>query len=221
MNTTGIYTWEITGKELLDRPGQLIVANHPTLIDIVFLIAMLPNATCIVKSQLYRNPFTRGPVSRAAYVANNSADKLVSDCVDALASGTSLVVFPEGTRSERGVPGRFQRGAAYVLLDAKCPLVLATIEPKPLMLGNDLQEKIKVLIISSLELEDIAPSDIIADDPLFDEGLGLDSIDALELGMALQTEFGVSIDAEDESTREHFRSVTNLAKFVATQQSGM
>ena len=82
---------------------------------------------------------------------------------------------------------------------------------------DDLKEKIKELIINSLDLEDITPGDIVADDPLFEEGLVLDSIDALELGMALQTEFGVSIDAEDENTHEHFRSVTNLARFVAAQ----
>ena len=84
---------------------------------------------------------------------------------------------------------------------------------------DDLKEKIKELIISSLDLEDITPRDIVADDPLFEEGLGLDSIDALELGMALQTVFGVSIDAEDKNTREHFHSVTNLARFVTAQQN--
>lgn len=84
-----------------------------------------------------------------------------------------------------------------------------------------LEQQIKELIISSLNLEDISSEDIITAEPLFDEdeGLGLDSIDALELGMALQAEFGVSIDAEDENTREHFRSVENLAKFVAGQQA--
>lgn len=84
---------------------------------------------------------------------------------------------------------------------------------------SELELKIKKLIISSLDLEDITPDDIIADQPLFDEGLGLDSIDALELGMALVAEFGVTLNAEDESTREHFRSVSNLAKFVQAQQS--
>jgi 1-acyl-sn-glycerol-3-phosphate acyltransferase len=136
MKLTGIFTWDISGRELLTPSGQLIIANHPTLIDIVFLIAMLPNATCIVKSQLYRNIFTRGPVSRAAYVANDSPEQLVGDCVEALEKGTSLVIFPEGTRSVKGAPGRFQRGAAYVLLASRCPLLLATIEPRPLMLAK-------------------------------------------------------------------------------------
>jgi len=84
---------------------------------------------------------------------------------------------------------------------------------------SELEQQIKKLIITALDLEDITVNDIVTDEPLFDEGLGLDSIDALGLGMALQTEFGVVINAEDENTREYFRSVKNLAHFVASQQS--
>ena len=131
MTVTGVLTWDTSGRGLLARPGQLIVANHPTLIDIVFLISMLPNAICIVKSELYRNIFTRGPVSRAGYVPNDSPEQLVGDCVKALDSGASLVIFPEGTRSVDGRPGCFRRGAAYVFLGARCPLILATIESRP------------------------------------------------------------------------------------------
>lgn len=82
---------------------------------------------------------------------------------------------------------------------------------------KELEHSIKQLIIESLELEDISPEDIQADEALFEEGLGLDSIDALELGMALQQRFGVKLDAEDKQTREHFRSVSSLARFVASQ----
>lgn len=84
---------------------------------------------------------------------------------------------------------------------------------------SDLEESIKELIIEALDLEDIAPADIETEDPLFDGGLGLDSIDALELGMALQAKYGVKIDAEDENTREYFRSVSNLARFVSDNQA--
>lgn len=83
----------------------------------------------------------------------------------------------------------------------------------------DIELKIKELIVSALELEDVRPDDISSEAPLFDGGLGLDSIDALELGLALHREFGVRLDAEDESTREHFYSVSNLAKFVMSRQA--
>jgi acyl carrier protein len=81
-----------------------------------------------------------------------------------------------------------------------------------------LEEEIKALIIRTLELEDITVSDIISQDPLFDEGLGLDSIDALEIGLMLQENYGVVIDAEDEATRTHFSSVANLASFIESQR---
>ena len=78
-----------------------------------------------------------------------------------------------------------------------------------------LEQEIKELIIASLALEDIRPEDIDAAAPLFVEGLGLDSIDALELGLALQKRYGVSMSADAEETRRHFKSVQSLAAFVA------
>ncbi|MFY0182517.1 phosphopantetheine-binding protein [Stenotrophomonas sp. PUT21] len=81
-----------------------------------------------------------------------------------------------------------------------------------------LEHEIKELIISSLSLEDISPEDIDSTAPLFVEGLGLDSIDALELGLALQKKYGVSLSADSEETRRHFSSVRALSEFVAARQ---
>ena len=82
-----------------------------------------------------------------------------------------------------------------------------------------LELEIKQLIIDSLELEEITPDDIGTEEPLFGDGLGLDSIDALELGVALYQCFGVKVDAEDAKNRENFRSVGNLARFVAANRA--
>ncbi len=79
-----------------------------------------------------------------------------------------------------------------------------------------LELEIKELIISSLALEDMAPDDIDAAAPLFVEGLGLDSIDALELGMALQKRYGVTMSADAEAMRRHFASVNALVEFVSS-----
>ena len=79
----------------------------------------------------------------------------------------------------------------------------------------ELEQEIKELIISALALEDITPQEIDAAAPLFVDGLGLDSIDALELGLALQKRYGVSLSADSEQTRQHFRSVQSLAAFVS------
>ena len=82
---------------------------------------------------------------------------------------------------------------------------------------QQLENDIKELIISSLALEDITPADIDASAPLFVNGLGLDSIDALELGLALQKRYGVSLAADSEQVRAHFASVRALAQFVTAQ----
>ena len=82
---------------------------------------------------------------------------------------------------------------------------------------QQLENDIKELIISSLALEDISPDDIDPAAPLFVDGLGLDSIDALELGLALQKRYGVSLSAESEEVRAHFASVKALAAFVVSQ----
>lgn len=78
-------------------------------------------------------------------------------------------------------------------------------------------DELKQLIISSLELEDISAADIDPAAPLFGEGLGLDSIDALELGVAIQKKYHVTLDANSAETRQHFYSVQNLANFIQTQ----
>ncbi|HEX7890961.1 MAG TPA: phosphopantetheine-binding protein [Ramlibacter sp.] len=83
-----------------------------------------------------------------------------------------------------------------------------------------LEQEIKELIISSLSLEDVRPEDIATDAPLFVEGLGLDSIDALELGVALQKRYGVQMSADAAETRRHFSSVAALARFVAAARAG-
>ena len=79
---------------------------------------------------------------------------------------------------------------------------------------DNIRQQIKELIISALELEDIKPENIVDSDPLFGEGLGLDSIDALELGVALKKKFGVKFSAENADNKKHFASVDALAAYV-------
>ncbi|MBT4626342.1 MAG: acyl carrier protein [Rhodospirillales bacterium] len=81
---------------------------------------------------------------------------------------------------------------------------------------DDLIEEIKVLIIDTLDLEEITPADIDTEAALFVDGLGLDSIDALELGVALQKRFGLKIDANSEDVRKWFYSVASLSDLVKT-----
>jgi len=84
---------------------------------------------------------------------------------------------------------------------------------------HDLHLEIKLLIIDALGLEDISPQDIGDEQILFGEGLGLDSVDALELGLAIQKKYGIKIDADAKDTRNHFTNVASLAAFVTAKQA--
>ena len=83
---------------------------------------------------------------------------------------------------------------------------------------DNLNLQVKELIISSLELEDVKPEDIVDSAPLFREGLGLDSIDALELGVALKKKFGVKFSAENADNKKHFASVDALAAYIEVER---
>lgn len=81
-----------------------------------------------------------------------------------------------------------------------------------------LEQELKAFIIEALELEDITPDDIDENEPLFIDGLGLDSIDALELGMALKKKYSLSLGNNKEENKKHFYSVKTLADFIRNSQ---
>jgi len=85
--------------------------------------------------------------------------------------------------------------------------------------SENLEAELKKLIIEALVLEDIAPEEIDTEAPLFVEGLGLDSIDALELAMALEERYGVKIEDDPDENRRIFASVRSLADFVTAQRA--
>lgn len=85
---------------------------------------------------------------------------------------------------------------------------------------SELEAELKQLIVESLQLEDVAPEDIDSAAPLFGAGLGLDSIDALELAVALSKKYGVHLQADDDKNREVFASVLSLAAFVSEHRKG-
>jgi len=81
-----------------------------------------------------------------------------------------------------------------------------------------LHHDVKTLIIDILNLEDITPEDIDTQAPLFGDGLGLDSIDALELGLAIKNQYGIVLSSESEETKKAFYSVKTLADFISSHQ---
>lgn len=116
MEKSGVLTVETRNLDRLEQPGQLVIANHPTLIDVVFLISFMPRADCVVKSSLLKNPFTRGPVKAARYIANDDPEAVIKAAGESFARGNSLIVFPEGTRTQPGEKLRLQRGAANIAI---------------------------------------------------------------------------------------------------------
>ncbi len=84
---------------------------------------------------------------------------------------------------------------------------------------DELKNEIKDVIISSLQLEDVTREDIVDSEPLFGEGLGLDSIDALELGVALKKKFGIKFSSENTENKSHFASVDALAEYIESERA--
>lgn len=138
MVSLGVMTLDVRDGHLLAQPGQLVIANHPTLIDIVVLVSLMPQADCVVKKEAWSNPFMRGVVSATGYLPNDSGEALVEACAERLRAGRSLVLFPEGTRSPEGGIGPFRRGFAHVALATGCPLrtVVIRADPPTLMRGQ-------------------------------------------------------------------------------------
>ena len=85
------------------------------------------------------------------------------------------------------------------------------------MSDEKIKNELKALIIESLDLEDISPEDINDKDPLFNEGLGLDSIDALEIGVALQKNYGIKLDPEQDDVNKYFANIESLADLIETR----
>jgi 1-acyl-sn-glycerol-3-phosphate acyltransferase len=118
MSGLGCISYEFRGAGRLGRPGQLVIANHPTLIDVVLIVAFTPAPACVVKAALFANPFTRRVVRAAGYISNMPTDAMIEGAVSSLGSGDTLVMFPEGTRTRPGQAMHFHRGVARVAVQA-------------------------------------------------------------------------------------------------------
>ena len=114
MRCTGVLTYSVKNIERLGQPGQMVIANHPSLIDVVFLISFVRHADCIVKAALALNVFTRGPIAAAGFITNSGGAELLDDCLRSLHAGNNLIIFPEGTRTPLHGSVKLQRGAANV-----------------------------------------------------------------------------------------------------------
>ena len=137
LQATRMLRIEAHNTALLREPGaKLVLANHPSYLDIVVLIAHIPNAVCVVKSKLWSSPFFGGVVRAAGYIRNDEPEALIRNCAERLKAGLPLIIFPEGTRSAPGEPLHFVRGAAHIALSAGVPILPVVLRCEPRVLGK-------------------------------------------------------------------------------------
>ncbi len=139
MESLGLIRVSRICTDRLRRDGPyVVVANHPTLIDAVLLLACMPQADCVAKKAAWDNRFLRWAVRAAGYIPNDEGEALIDACAERLQEGRCLLLFPEGTRSPMGRLGRFRRGAARVALKSGCDVVpvVITCDPPTLVKGQ-------------------------------------------------------------------------------------
>jgi 1-acyl-sn-glycerol-3-phosphate acyltransferase len=138
MRAVGVLRYEVRGTEALRRGGMLIVANHPTLIDAVFLMSLVRNATCVADHELASNPFTRSAVRAGGFLRNDGGIEVLHAGLAALARGTNLIVFPEGSRTPLDGSVRMLRGAANLAVRGGHDItpVVIRCEPRTLTKGS-------------------------------------------------------------------------------------
>jgi len=142
MRWTGLITYDLHGMEALSEPnptsrGRMILANHPTLVDVVFLLAWTPEAVCIIKQAIDENPFLRRVAEWSGYVSNATPEQLINDCVRTIQSGQSLIMFPAGTRTVPGQRHVFKRGAAWIAIRSGAEILPIQIRCEPIMLTKN------------------------------------------------------------------------------------
>jgi 1-acyl-sn-glycerol-3-phosphate acyltransferase len=140
MQLLGIMTLEIeNGEQLKASKGNIVIANHPSLIDVVVLISIIENADCVVKADLFKNPFLKGVVKNTGYINNEAdPDKFMLDCTTSFNDGNNLIVFPEGTRTTPGEAMQFKRGAANIALRTKTDVMPILLFVTPTTLSKEL-----------------------------------------------------------------------------------
>jgi len=132
MNGLGVLRYRITGNEIVaTAQGCLVIANHPSLIDVVFLLAMFRDADCVVKSAMWSNPITMATVRSIDYIPNKDPEFVMAECITRLKAGHNLILFPEGTRSIPGEALDFKRGAATIAIRAGSPCLPVSIKCTP------------------------------------------------------------------------------------------
>ena len=142
-----------------EKSGRVIVANHPTLLDIVILISLYKNSVCIVKKSLLDNILLY-PIIRRIFIVSKEFDpSVIDDAAREIKRGFNVIIFPEGTRSDNPEK-KIRHGAARIALRANCPILPVHISCEPPILGklsNPLSVSGRTVVFTIEELAEIAP----------------------------------------------------------------
>ena len=137
LTSVGLLRCTIRGDvALLSRRGVLVVANHPSLIDAIVLISLVPDAVCVVKEDVWRSPLYGRAVRAAGYVPRLQAVELVDRIASLMLAGQTVLLFPEGTRTPPGEAPVVRRGTALALLRADRPAVPVRLDVSPRVLAK-------------------------------------------------------------------------------------
>jgi 1-acyl-sn-glycerol-3-phosphate acyltransferase len=168
MNVLGVLDYRIEGRENIDiHRNQLVVANHPTLIDVVILISLFPRANCVIKEAVTKNIFMRSVVRAADYLSNSAPEDLLESCVEYLEKGGSLMLFPEGTRTEQGKAIDFKPGAATVAARSRVDVLPVVIRCEPHFQSKELpwffvshkRPTFTIRVLAPMRVEDLTTVD--------------------------------------------------------------
>lgn len=123
-------------KKLKSLRGTIVIANHPSLIDVVILVSKIPNSICVVKESLFQNLFVRKVISKT-YLSNTmNPDEFIKKGSDILARGYNIIIFPEGTRTIPNKTIRLHRGFAYLQIATGADILPVKITNAPPILGK-------------------------------------------------------------------------------------
>lgn len=169
LTATGILSVEFKGVEKLGRAGQLVLANHPSLLDVVLIISHVPHLNCVVKKDLLNNPTMNSQIRATGYIPNEENEEMLAELHQVFESGQSLLIFPEGTRTGWDGEVKMHRGAVSIGLRSAKIITPVVIKMSPLGLKKGqawyhiAPQKMHYEITAG---EDIDPQTWLAEKPL-------------------------------------------------------
>lgn len=150
----GYLKYSFEGVEQLGQSGQLIVANHPSLLDVVFVLSHIRHVNCVVKKELDKNIFLYPAIKACGYIKNTENEELLNKGLEVLRNGECLLVFPEGTRTKQQIS--FHKAPFYLAIHAAKTLtpILIHMHPKSLQKGAKWYKTSSVKITYKLAVQE-------------------------------------------------------------------